>query len=361
MCVVLGTRPGIVKFAPILHRLRTMEVPHFVVHSGQHYSENMDRVFFAEHGLAPPDVRVGDMRPDVTPGEQTAQMLAGIEQALIERRPAVVLVGGDANTNLAGALAARKLDLIVGHVEAGLRSRDWRMPEEHNRVMIDHISDALFVPSERAAQTARAEGVQGEIHLTGSTIGEALRYTLDQAPEPAPDRPPYALITLHRQENVDDRDVLSALVAAAVALPDQLDLDVVWPVHPRTQKRLAAFGLLGALGRQERVRTVDAVGHREFVHLLAGAVLLVTDSGGGQQEACILRVPCVTARPTTEWVETVDVGANAAAGTDESAVVKACLEMASSSRDWPDPFSLPGVVPSARTVEVALDLGDRHR
>lgn len=330
-----------------------------MVHSGQHYSANMDSVFFAEHGLAPPDVRVGDLRPDVTPGEQTAQMLAGIEQVFIERRPAVVLVGGDANTNLAGALAARKLDLLVCHVEAGLRSRDWRMPEEHNRVMIDHIADALFVPSERAATTARAEAVQGEIHVTGSTIGESLQRTLELAARRIDDRPPYALATLHRQENVDHPEVLTALVSAVIALPEHLDVDVVWPVHPRTRKRLTAFGLLDALGSNGRVQALDAVGHREFARLLAGALLLLTDSGGAQQEACILRVPCVTARPSTEWVETVEVGANLVAGTDDSAVIKACIEMASSRRDWPDPFALPGTLPSVRTVELALDLAER--
>jgi UDP-N-acetylglucosamine 2-epimerase (non-hydrolysing) len=359
--VVLGTRPGIVKFAPILHQLRAMDVEHFVVHSGQHYSANMDAVFFSEHGLAPPDFRVGDRSPDVTPGQQTAEMLAGIERVLLDQRPSVVLVGGDANTNLAGALAARKLDLLVGHVEAGLRSRDWRMPEEHNRVMIDHISDALFVPSERAAETARGEGVQGEIHVTGSTIGEALQRTLDEAPPAPPRRSPYALVTLHRQENVDNPEVLTGLVAAILKLPEQLDLDVIWPVHPRAQKRLESFGLSAWLEQEKRIQAVDALGHREFVQLLAGAALLLTDSGGAQQEACILRVPCVTARPSTEWVETVEVGANAVCGTEDGAVLEACAKMAASERTWSDPFSIGGVLPSRRTVDTTLDLVERHR
>lgn len=358
--MVLGTRPGIVKFAPILHQLRIMNVNHIVVHSGQHYSANMDAVFFAEHGLAPPDFRVGDRQPGVTPGRQTAEMLAGIERVLLEQRPSVVLVGGDANTNLAGALAARKLDLLVGHVEAGLRSRDWRMPEEHNRVMIDHISDVLFVPSERAAKTARGEGVRGEIHVTGSTIGEALQRTLDESPAAPPQDSPYALVTLHRQENVDSREILGGLVAAILKLPRALDVDVVWPVHPRTQKRLTSFGLSTSLEDEKRIRTINALGHREFVQLLAGAVLLLTDSGGAQQEACILRVPCVTARPTTEWVETVDAGANALSGTDQDAVLEVCTKMAASNRTWEDPFSVNGELPSRRTVEITLDLIKRH-
>ncbi len=360
VCVVLGTRPGIVKFAPILHELERRSVPHFTVHSGQHYSPNMDAVFFAEHGLAEPDFRVGAMRPDVTPGQQTAEMLAGIERVLLDERPAVVLVGGDANTNLAGALAARKLDLIVGHVEAGLRSRDWRMPEEHNRVMIDHISDVLFVPSERAATTARQEGVQGAIHVTGSTIGEALQSALADQGE-AQHAEPYLLVTLHRQENVDDRDVLSELVSAVLKMPEHLDRRAIWPVHPRTEKRLRAFGLWDALTADERITLREPVGHRQFTALLANASVVLTDSGGVQQEACILGVPCVTARPSTEWVETVDVGANAVAGTDATSVLTACDEMVNRPPAWDDPFSIPGASPAQRTVELTVELLDGFR
>lgn len=363
VCVVLGTRPGIVKFAPVLHEMRNSGLPHFVVHSGQHYSANMDAVFFAEHGLASPEFRVGNMRPGIRPGEQTAEMLTGIERVLVEERPAIILVGGDANTNLAGALAARKLGLIVGHVEAGLRSRDWRMPEEHNRVMIDHISDALFVSSDRAKLTAEAEGVQGEIFVTGSTIGEALADSRvrsgdhrDGVAARAGSDPGYVLVTLHRQENVDDPPVLDELVSAVNEIPHVLNRQVVWPLHPRTQNRLDAFGLLPRLSRNDRVVLLPPVGHREFVSLLSDAGLVLTDSGGVQQEACILRIPCVTARRSTEWVETVEVGANWVAGTAAKEIIEATLEMVGRERTWADPFSPPGVAPSRRIVERTREL-----
>ncbi len=364
VCVVLGTRPGIVKFAPVLYRLQEAEAPHVVIHSGQHYSENMDAVFFDQLGLPQPDFRVGAVRPDVTQGEQTAEMLTGIERALMQERPRVVLVGGDANTNLAGALAARKLGLIVGHVEAGLRSSDWRMSEEHNRVIIDHISDVLFVPSERAKATAHAEGVQGVIHVTGSTIGEVLQRTLASAGGAGPNGDTervgegFALVTLHRQETVDDRETLRPVTQALRRVPEELQRDVVWPVHPRTRKRLVEFSLLEELEEHPGIRLLPPVGHREFARLLARAGLMITDSGGVQQEACILRIPCVTVRPTTEWVETVDVGANTVVGTDEDKILSGCRMMGASARDWPDPFSPNGQLPSHRIVDLTLQLLD---
>ena len=344
----------------MLHKLKEDARPHFVIHSGQHYSESMDAIFFAEHGLADPDFRVGNMRPDVTPGEQTAEMLAGIEAVLLRERPGVVLVGGDANTNLAGALAARKLDINVCHVEAGLRSRDWRMPEEHNRVMIDHISDALCCSSERAAKTAEAEGVQGRIVVTGSTTGEALAPVVAaarRAPHPAArDIRTFALVTLHRQENVDDPAVLSGIVDGLTELPHALGGEVLWPVHPRTSKRLTEFGLRRRLDEAEGVKLLEPVGHGAFVSLMLAAAVVLTDSGGVQQEACILHVPCVTARPTTEWTETVDAGANAVVGTSPDALVAACCDMAHRARDWPDPFSVAGEEPSRAIVDVAYEL-----
>jgi len=356
VAVVVGTRPGIVKLAPVLRRLAEVGLPHFVVHSGQHYSENMDRVFFDDLGLPPPKHRVGQRRPGVLQGEQTAEMLAGIERILVQERPRVVLVGGDANTNLAGALAARKLGLIVGHVEAGLRSRDWRMPEEHNRVMIDHISDVLFTSSDRAKATAQAEGVRGRVIVTGSTIGEALQYSLacDKSRENSTDEQArdYAVVTLHRQENVDDPVVLEELCTALRHLPDKLGMPLRWPLHPRTRARLEEFEFLAAVAGTDGLTLLEPPGYVEFTRLLAGASLMITDSGGVQQEACILHVPCVTARPSTEWLETVEVGANEVAGTRASDIVEACMSMVARQRDWPDPFRVAGAAASHRIVEV---------
>ena len=326
VAVVVGTRPGIVKLAPVLRQLAEVRLPHFVIHSGQHYSDNMDGIFFDDLGLLPPTHRIGQRRPGMLQGEQTAEMLQGIERVLVRERPRIVLVGGDANTNLAGALAARKLGLIVGHVEAGLRSRDWRMPEEHNRVMIDHISDVLFASSERAKATALAEGVRGRVIVTGSTIGEVLRYSLarESGPYTVSEEQPssYALVTLHRQENVDDPVILGELCTALRHLPDKLGMPLRWPLHPRTRSRLAEFALLDRIAGVDGLVLLEPPGHSEFTRLLAGAALMVTDSGGVQQEACILHVPCVTARPSTEWLETIEVGANRVAGTQASQIVR---------------------------------------
>lgn len=360
VAVVLGTRPGIVKLAPVLRRLADVGVPHFAIHSGQHYSENMDRVFFEDLDLPAPEHRIGQRRPGVRQGEQTAEMLTGIEQVLVRERPRVVLVGGDANTNLAGSLAARKLGLIVGHVEAGLRSRDWRMPEEHNRVMIDHISDVLFASSEHAKTTAEAEGVRGRVVVAGSTIGEALHHCLARGSSSgsaaAGHGSDYALVTLHRQENVDDPAVLRELCTALCALPDKLGLPLRWPLHPRTRTRLAEFGLLDGLAATNGLALGEPAGYAEFTRLLAGAALMITDSGGVQQEACILRVPCVTARPSTEWVETAEVGANWVAGTEADRVIEASVAMAGRKRDWPDPFQVARIPASHRIVQETADL-----
>ncbi|MDA8324123.1 MAG: UDP-N-acetylglucosamine 2-epimerase (non-hydrolyzing) [Actinomycetota bacterium] len=382
VAVVLGTRPGIVKLAPVLHALAAAQVPHFAIHSGQHYSANMDQVFFTDLDLPAPAYRVGDRRPGMLQGEQTAEMLAGIERVLARERPALVLVGGDANTNLAGALAARKLGLVVGHVEAGLRSRDWRMPEEHNRVMIDHISDILFAPSRHAKRTAEAEGVRGRVLVTGSTVGAALRSSLargdaaDRAADPRqadhsgqancsgqahgdlPARDPagYALVTLHRAENVDDPVVLAELCAGVCSLPGKLGLPLTWPLHPRTRARLTEFGLLGDVAGAAGVTLIEPAGHRAFTRLLADAALVVTDSGGIQQEACILRVPCVTARTSTEWTETVEAGANLVAGVTAAGLIDACLTMIAAPHDWDDPFESDGVPAAQRIAAVAAEV-----
>src|SRR5215469_5276386 len=181
ICVVIGTRPGIVMFSPIIRELERRAVDFFVVHTGQHYSYNMDRVLFEDLGLKEPGCRLETVRFCTYHGEQTAEMLKGVEQILLEHRPKLVLVGGDANTNLAGALAARKLHLKVGHVEAGERSFDWSMPEEHNRVIIDHISDYLFATGEKARANLLREGIRGEIHITGNPIVDACYQNLEIA------------------------------------------------------------------------------------------------------------------------------------------------------------------------------------
>jgi len=345
-CVVLGTRPGIVKQAPVIRALQSAGVDFLVIHTGQHYSYDMDAQFFEDLGLPAPQYRLGSVRRYKTHAGQTAAMLKGVEDALLIEKPRVVLVGGDANTNLAGALAARKLQLVVGHVEAGLRSHDWRMPEEHNRVMIDHISDLLFPPTETARENLELERVRGKILVTGNTVVDALRQNLEVARERsnvldrlglAPRE--YAVLTVHREENVDNRENLQTLVRTLEALTERLHpKPVVFPVHPRTVRRFRQFGHDRLVARLAGLKVIPPLGYLDFLLLQASSSLMLTDSGGVQEEACILGVPCVTLRTTTERPETVTVGANAVAGLEPAAVIAAVDQMLGAPPGWKNPF-----------------------
>lgn len=351
--LVTGTRPGIVKFSPIFRELTRRHLPHEVIHSGQHYSPEMDAVFFEQLHLAAPRYRLDLVRQHPLHGEQTAEMLKGIERILLDARPRLILVGGDSNTHLAGALAARKLHIPIGHVEAGMRSYDWRMPEEHNRVMIDHISEHLFVHDESAARTLRQESVRGRIHVVGTTIADALVENRRIAAESSrvledlhlePRR--YVVVTSHREENVDDAVTLRALLRGVSDAAGRAGLTAVLPLHPRTIRRIEEFGLAGDLGA--RAQVCPPQGYLDFVRLLDGAAAVVTDSGGVQQEACILGVPCVTVRPSTEWTETVAIGANRLTAPGP-ALTESVLEALASERTWVSPFA-PGA--AHRLVDV---------
>lgn len=343
--VVVGTRPGIVMFAPIIHALRKEGVAFHVIHTGQHYSPNMDAQFFSDLKLPQPEFRVDGVAERRTHGAQTAAMLDGVEQILLQARPAVVVVGGDANTNLAGALAARKLGIAVAHVEAGERSFDWRMPEEHNRRLIDHMSDLLFATGEKAVSQLRSESVQGRIELTGNPIVDASVQNLAIA-EDASDviarlclaAHPYAILTLHREENVDDRARLEAALRGVSDAAQATGVPVIFPVHPRTRKRLAEFGLAARAASLPGLRLIDPLSYLDFLKLTAHAALVYTDSGGVQQEACIQHVPCVTLRDNTEWTETLEIGANHLAGTDPAGIAAAAELSLSTRREWQVPF-----------------------
>ena len=352
-CVVIGTRPGIVMLSPIIRELRRRGVPHFVLHTGQHYSHNMDRQFLDDLELPEPEHRFEHVARERLHGAQTAAMLRSCEAVLMQERPRLVLVGGDANTNLAGALAARKLHMRVGHVEAGERSYDWRMPEEHNRVLIDHMSEYLFATNDKARDNLRADNVRGEIVITGNPIVDATAQNLAIARRRSQvlarlglAANAYAVMTSHREENVDDPDALASIVDGAARVARDAGVPVVFPVHPRTRRRMAEFAVTAPPG----VVAVDALGYLDFLRLLGEAELVLTDSGGVQQEACILRVPCVTLRDTTEWTETIALGANALAGTEPEAILEAAQRMRGVEREWENPFG------DARAAERIVDV-----
>ncbi|MGC2411684.1 MAG: UDP-N-acetylglucosamine 2-epimerase (non-hydrolyzing) [Stellaceae bacterium] len=343
--ITVGTRPGIIMFAPIIHEFRKRGLPHFVIHTGQHYSPNLDAQLFDDLELPAPDYRLAGVAEKRTHGGQTAVMLEGIEQILMQRRPCLFLIGGDANTNLAGALAARKLRINVGHVEAGERSHDWRMPEEHNRVVIDHISDHLFVTSDHSIDNLRQEAVRGQIHLVGNPIVDASLQHLDLAMRKSDalqrfglEARKYALLTTHREENVDVAQNLRQELEGVSAAARALSLPVLFLAHPRTLKRLEEFDLAQWAAALPGVTIAEGVGYLDFLALLANARLVFTDSGGVQQEACIHHVPCVTLRDNTEWVDTLKAGANRLAGCEPRRIVAAAQEAVAAERDWPVPF-----------------------
>jgi UDP-N-acetylglucosamine 2-epimerase len=312
---VVGARPQFVKCAPVSREVRKV-YEEVLVHTGQHYDYLLSEVFFHDLGIPVPDyhLEIGSG----SHGVQTGRMLAAIEEVIGKEEPDIVLVYGDTNSTLAGALAAAKMHVPVAHVEAGLRSFDRRMPEEVNRVLTDHASDLLFCPTETAVANLAAEGITRGVHLTGDVMVDALQENLALAKERATvDLPAtgYFLATVHRASNTDDPVALRAIMAAFALL----EAPVVFPAHPRTRKKLAEYGIAPAAN----VSVVEPLPYFDMLAALAGARAVLTDSGGVQKEAYILKVPCVTLRENTEWVETIEDGWNVLVGADADRIVLA--------------------------------------
>ena len=338
--IIVGTRPEIIKMASVIKACQDLSVPFYVLHTGQHYSFNMDGAFFRDLDLPEPayNLKVGSGQH----GEQTGRMLAEIEKVFQADRPGIALVQGDTNTVLAGALAATKLHIPVGHVEAGLRSYDRKMPEEINRVVADHISTHLFPPTEKSRQLLLGEGIEAsKIYITGNTVADVVLNLIEHQRleaarlkpfEVQPDR--YVLVTAHRAENVDDPQRLAKLIQAIGDVAQKYGLVALYPCHPRTQARLKSMGM----EMPSRIRLIEPVGLYDFLTLERFARIILTDSGGVQEEACICHVPCVTLRDSTERPETVDVGANLLAGIEPRDVMNATEQMIGRDRNWGNPF-----------------------
>jgi UDP-GlcNAc3NAcA epimerase len=321
---VVGNRPQFIKSAPLSLALRERGADEVVLHTGQHYDPELSAVFFEELELAPPRYRLET--GSGTHGEQTGRMLPEIETAVLEEKPEVVLVFGDTNSTLAGALAAGKLLVPVAHVEAGLRSFDRAMPEELNRTLVDRLSSLLFCPSDVAVRNLAAEGISEGVHLVGDVMYDAnlrlapiARERSDALEKNGVEPGRYLVLTLHREANAAAKPL--ARIAEALA---GLDEPVVFPAHPRTSAALEAAGI--SLGPD--VRVIPPVGYLDFAALASQARVVLTDSGGVQKEAYWYGVPCVTLRTTTEWVETLETGWNRLVGTDPDAIVAAVRETA---------------------------------
>ncbi len=339
IAIVLGTRPEIIKMSPIIRECEQQALDYFILHTGQHYSYEMDRTFFEQLELPEPKYNL-DVGSGTHAG-QTSKILTGIEKILIDEKPNILLVQGDTNTVLAGALAAAKLNIWVGHVEAGLRSYDRSMPEEINRVMADHISDYLFAPTETARENLLREGIDDrKICVTGNTVVDAAYQNLEISKSKANvletfgvDPKGYFLITSHRQENVDNPEKLRNIIRSLEIIHQEYNLPVIFPVHPRTRKMIQQFKipLNGTI-------ITDPIGYFEFLQLESNARLVLTDSGGVQEETCILGTPCVTLRENTERPETVRVGSNVLVGTNTEKILEGVQYMLKGAKNWENPY-----------------------
>ncbi len=322
LCVV-GARPNFMKMAPILRALRAYPALHpYLVHTGQHYDEEMSRIFFDELDMPAPD-RDLEVGSD-THARQTARIMTAFEPLVEERKPAMVVVVGDVNSTMACSLVAVKLGVPVAHVEAGLRSRDWSMPEEINRLVTDAVSTWLFATSEDAVSNLRAEGVAPErIHLVGNPMIDTLRQHLEaararRAPERfGLERRDYALVTLHRPSNVDRADALRRVFDSLGELSERIP--VIFPAHPRTRDRMERAGIASPPG----IHLTEPLGYLDFLCLMDQARFVITDSGGIQEETTALGVPCLTLRPNTERPITVSEGTNRLLGEDPASILLA--------------------------------------
>lgn len=341
LALILGTRPEIIKMGPLIKRCISEKIDFYVIHTGQHYSYEMDKKFFEDLDLPKPkyQLNVGSGNP----GSQTAGIIVGVEDVILKERPSLVLVLGDTNTGLGGAIAARKQGVPIGHVEAGLRSFDNNMPEEMNRILIDHCSDLLFAPAEFSKKHLTAEGIDSsKIHVTGNTIVDAVlqnrllaRKKSGILREIGLTSKKYAILTLHRQENVDNKQRFENVVNAL----EKIDYPVIFPIHPRSKKMAESFGLLERLENIKNLKMLEPVGYLDFLSLLSNCSFIMTDSGGLQEEAIILSIPCITLRDNTERQETLETGANVLVGTDVKKILQESKEaLKKNGKNFKNPY-----------------------
>ncbi|MDH3204495.1 MAG: UDP-N-acetylglucosamine 2-epimerase (non-hydrolyzing) [Nitrosopumilus sp.] len=335
IALILGTRPEIIKMAPVITELERKRIKYFIIHSGQHYSYNLDKIFFRQLSLPRPDYKldVGS----TSSGEQTGLIISRVEKILKKDRPELVLVQGDTNTVLGGAIAAKKLGIPVGHIEAGLRSYDERMPEELNRKLTDHCSDFLFVPTIKSRDILLREGIsKKKIFLTGNTIVDSVKWNINEINnskkfKTMPKK--YFLVSLHRQENVDNSKRFKNIVNGLKKIKKEYMIPIIFPIHPRSKKMAKKYKI-----DFKGIDIIAPIDYLRFLHLEKNAFLILTDSGGVQEESCILKVPCVTLRDNTERPETIEVGSNIIAGDNPEKILLCVNKMLKQKRNWVNPF-----------------------
>jgi UDP-N-acetylglucosamine 2-epimerase len=320
---VIGTRPNFIKCAPVSREIRKQH-EEVIIHTGQHYDYEMSKIFFDELKIPEPDFHLGVGSGDH--GWQTSQMLNKIEEALIKIKPSLILVYGDCNGTLAGALAAAKLHIPVGHIEAGVRSFDKTMPEEINRVLTDHCSNLCFCPTETAVINLKKEGICNGVNLTGDVMVDVLLFNKKIAEKSDIlkklhlQRKQYLVATIHRGSNTDNKRTLENILDGF----GDVNETIIFPMHPRTEKFLRKFNIYDKI--KKNIIIIKPLGYLDFLNLMNNAKKILTDSGGIQKEAYILKVPCVTLRENTEWIETLEKGWNILVGVDRQRIIKTILE-----------------------------------
>lgn len=352
---IVGARPQFIKAAPVSKALREAGHTEFILHTGQHYDYGMSQVFFDELGLPAADVNLNVRSGNH--GQQTGQMLIGIEEVLVAEKPDWVLVYGDTNSTLAGALAAVKLHIPLAHVEAGLRSYNREMPEEHNRVLTDHCADLLFCPTKTAVENLAKEGLTKEVHQVGDPMYDAVLMFSEKAKGRSTilhdlglKKGGYLLATIHRAYNTDDPQTLKAIFSALASINEP----VIFPIHPRTRQKLLDLGILAYVSTKGNLKLIDPVSYLDMLILEQNARMILTDSGGVQKEAYFFFVPCLTLRPETEWVETVQSGWNILVGSDVGQIVY-------QSQEFVPPLSHPPLFGSGQAVMQIIKIMKRRK
>jgi UDP-N-acetylglucosamine 2-epimerase (non-hydrolysing) len=356
---IVGTRPNFVKIAPIIEEMNKIkEIKQLLVHTGQHYDKNMCKLFFEDLGLFKPDIDLGVRF--TTQVDQIRQIMLGLEKILLKEKPDLVVVVGDVSSTLAGALAAKKLNIKLAHVESGLRSFDLTMPEEVNRIIIDSISDILFTTEERANKNLINEGIKEEkIFFVGNAMIDSLlkhRELADKSDileKSGLIRKKYCVLTLHRPSNVDNPESFNKVVDIIHEI--QKKVKIIFPIHPRTRNNIKSFGLTDAVSKMKNLILVEPLGYLDFLKLISNAMFVLTDSGGIQEETTILNVPCITLRDNTERHVTCEKGTNMLVSTKKEEIVNAVntiLENKFKSNGTPEKWDGNS---TKRIVKVILD------
>lgn len=348
---IVGARPNFVKLGPVHKSLKSSGIKHLIVHTGQHYDYEMSDIFFSDFELPKPDIHLG-----VGPGSscfQLGEIIKRLENKLVDKQIDLVLVYGDTNSTLAGAICANKCNIKLGHIEAGLRSYDVSMPEEYNRILTDHLSNYLFAPTRNAVNNLKKEKIRGKVYYTGDLSVEIINKTRSISKKSEIldilnlQSKSYLLLTMHRAENTSSRHFFIQLLESLEALKDNI---IVFPIHPRTKKMFDGFGLLNRLLKCSNVKTLLPIGYIDFIALLQNSAKVITDSGGIQKEAYLLNVPCITMRKNTEWVETIKGQWNVLTGVDSKKIVKAVR------RQTPNSKYSKSVFGNGRTSQVISEL-----